>query len=137
MALKDQELTDSLIKNNVPIAAPGMDNVIKKTWFLEDENQNIVAVDEASAWNMMQPSHTNTGYKPRYRILGVSMGYEYQKGAALAAKMPAGDERRAVLLKAFDDELSVARGNIERPRNPNMRDNKGNFQTDPNMRLSK
>lgn len=125
--MQTDELTTQLLRNNEPLPIP-QQNLTEKVWFLRDERGKIHAVDEGAAWRMF--------YAPgrKFAIVGVSHGESYAKAIDEVKKLKTPEEKRAFLLKAFDEAVEEARGHIEYPRNPNKLDINGQFITDPRVK---
>jgi hypothetical protein len=49
---------------------------VGKTWFMEKENGEVFAIDEAGAWDLLH-QNANSMYRRRYKIVGVSDGQTY------------------------------------------------------------
>ena len=126
------ETTTNLLRNNEPQPIPNQ-NLRVKTWFLNNEKGEVIAVDEKSAWHMTQPNQNLGTSKPIYKIIGVSLAQIYAKAVEDIQKNKnlTADEKRAILLQAEADELVEARKNKLRPRNPNIMDISGQAVTDP------
>jgi hypothetical protein len=126
------ETTTNLLRNNEPQPIP-VQNLRVKTWFLRNEKNEIIAVDEKSAWHMTQPNQNLGTYKPNYTIIGVSMATIYAKAVEEINKDKTltPEQKRVILLQAEQDELVEARKNKLRPRNPNVMDISGQPVTDP------
>lgn len=152
----NDKLTTSLLKKSggknlrvVNIPKP------QKTWFVQQVNGRIFACDESEAWSLTQNSNNNWTLRGN-KFIGVSNGEVYVKGLIEASKITIEDlvknktklkamkqsqmveiVNKAVkerMLKAFEDELAVARKNaqehgIERPRNMSVLNINGQLQT--------
>ncbi len=129
MTFVPDELTTSLLKNNEPQPIP-LQNLRVKTWFLQNEKGEIVAIEEDAAWHMIQPNRNIGMYPPVWKIIGVSMASIYAKAVENLKNVPT-EEKKKVLKQAFEDELVEARKNIIYPRNPNLKDISGRRITDP------
>lgn len=101
---------------------------VVKTWFMKREDGYITAVDEGEAWRMLRPSQY--GPKPKWTIVGVSYPHAHKEAQDNLKNIPQ-EERKQYLRDAFNKAVEEATGNIERPRNPNILNSKGNFETDP------
>jgi hypothetical protein len=128
MTFVPDELTTQLLKNNVPMPI-NIPESRQKVWFMEREDGHIMAVDENSAWNMLQPSNTNHP-KTKFKIVGVSMGDEYAKRIKEASTLPDIEQKKQAIRDALQAEIEIARGKIEYPRSPNLLDISGRYQTD-------
>ena len=124
------EATTQLLKNNEPQPIPRQ-NLRVKTWFLQKDNGEIVAVDEVAAWHMMNPNHNSGFNAPKWKIVGTSYAQIYASVVEGLGNTPDMNEKKKLLKQAFEDELAEARKHPERPRNPNILDISGRAQTDP------
>lgn len=93
----------------------------KETWFFEQTNGTIIAVQEEEAWKIFRGRNQIIGqrtYPPK--IVGVGSGAIYQAAVDEAIRLKnAGkmEESQECLRKGFTDELEAAKGKIKRPRN--------------------
>jgi hypothetical protein len=132
MTFVPDELTTQLLRNNEPQPIP-LQNLRVKTWFLQNAKGEIVAVDEAAAWHMIQPNQNIGTYKMAYKIVGVSNANIYAKCVEDIQGIQDMEEKKRLLKQAFEEELAEARKHFEMPRNPNILDISGRPQTDPRV----
>lgn len=111
----------------------------QKTFFFERSDGSIVAMHEVEAWNLLKYRQQVVGrYVQPPKLIGVSNGHKFWEAVTEAHKLNAVgkiEEALERIRQGEKEELEVARGHIEMPRNFDAIDQHRNpFQLGGNIR---
>lgn len=100
------------------------------TFFFERADGSIFVVEEEEAWKILSGHNQLVGQQvSKPKLIGVSDGLKYAEAMSEAKelfKTQGLEASQARIRQGFDEELAVARGHIQLPRNFDVVDNAHN-----------